>query len=100
MSCGTKEDMPVGTFYVQFGGSLAVYQLPEGPIAMQFTCNGLTPVSDGMGGTFLNGTVEITITEATGTFRSFQGGHNHIVGRLHHLSDGIFAEYCISFITR
>ena len=98
--CGTNEDTPIGNFYVQFGGSLAAYQLPEGAIAMQFTCNGLTPVSDGMGGTFLNGTLELTILEATGIFRSFQGGHNHMVDRLHHRSDGSFDEYCFCFISR
>jgi hypothetical protein len=100
IQCGTNEDTAIGNFYVQFDGSLAVYQLPGGALAMQFTCDGLTPVSDGMGGTFLNGTLELTILEATGIFRSFQGGHNHMVDSLHHRSDGSFDEYCFCFISR
>jgi len=98
--CGTNEDTAVGTFYVQFSGSLAVYQLAGGAIAMQFSCLGLTPVPDGLGGNFLNGTIELTILQATGIYRSFQGGHNHMVDRLHQRVDGTFDEYCFCFISR
>ncbi len=48
----------------------------------------------------MNGTFELTILEATGSFRSFEGGHNHMVDRLHRLANGTFDEYCFCFITR
>ena len=100
--CGTNEDTPIGNFYVQFSGSLCAYQLPEGAIAMQFaSCWNFEPgVPDGLGGFYLNGTFELTILEATGIFRSFEGGHNHMVDRLHQLANGTFDEYCFCFITR
>ena len=63
-------------------------------------CGVLTPSSDGLGGFFLNGTLELTILEATGIFRSFKHGHNHMVDRLHQLADGSFDEYCFCFISR
>jgi hypothetical protein len=100
--CGANENTAIGNFYVQFGGSLCAYQLPGGAIAMQFipNCGGFTPSPDGLGGNFLNGTFELTIPEATGIFRSFEGGHNHMVDRLHQLANGTFDEYCFCFITR
>jgi hypothetical protein len=103
--CGANENMAVGNFYVQFGPpGFAVYQLPGGSIAMQFIpdCGGFTPSPDGLGGFFLNGTFELTIPQATGIFRSFEGGHNHMVDRLHQLDPKgtKFDEYCFCFITR
>ena len=102
--CNANENTAVGNFYVQFSPTgLAVYQLPGGAIAMQFipNCGGLTPSPDGLNGSFLNGTLELTILEATGIYRSFEGGHNHMVDRLHQLSPtGPFDEYCFCFITR
>jgi hypothetical protein len=105
ISCKANENTPIGKFYVQFAApGFAVYQLPGGAIAMQFipNCGGFTtpPPSDGLGGFFLNGTFELTILEATGIFRSFKHGHNHMVDRLHQLADGSFDEYCFCFITR
>ena len=102
--CDANENTPIGTFYVQFAGDLAVYQLPGGAIAMQFipNCGGLTPSPDGLGGVFLNGTLELRILEATGIFGSFEHGHNHMVDRLHQLDAAgtQFDEYCFCFITR
>jgi len=102
--CNANEDTAIGKFYVQFAGSLCAYQLPGGAIAMQFTpkCGGFKPdVPDGLGGAYMNGTFELTILQATGIFRSFEGGHNHMVDRLHRLADkGGFDEYCFCFITR
>ena len=99
--CNANENTAIGKFYVQFPpGNLAAYQLPGGAIAMQFSCLGLTPVPDGLGGNFLNGTIELTILQATGFYRSFQGGHNHMVDRLHQRVDGTFDEYCFCFISR
>jgi hypothetical protein len=102
--CGTNEDTAIGNFYVQFNGSLCAYEVPGGAIAMRFTnnCGGFTTrVSDGLGGQYANGTFELTILEATGIYRSFEGGHNHMVDRLHFLANnGGADEYCFCFISR
>jgi len=42
----------------------------------------------------LEGTVELTISEATGVYGRFQAGHNHMVDRLHQLASGSFNEFC------
>src|SRR5215469_958474 len=85
----------IGTFYVQFTGSLCAYDLPGGSIAMQFLAapagapagfSGFVPFPDGQGGTYLEGTFELVILEATGIYRAFQGGHNHMVDKLHQLA--------------
>ena len=109
--CGAREDTAIGDFYVQFVGNLCAYHVPGGALAMQFICNPLGPggtftsaVPDqmGLGGSYLDGTFELTILEATGIYRSFQGGHNHMVDRLHQL-DALgtsFNEYCVCIISR
>ena len=90
----------IGRFYVQFGGGgHCAYDLPGGAIAMRFTGGGFTPHDDGQGGQFLEGTFELTIIEATGVYRAFQGGHNHMVDRLHHLANGQFDEFCFCNIS-
>lgn len=91
---------PIGNFYVQFAGSLAAYDLPGGALTMQFTEINLKPVPDGQGGAYLIGTAELDITEATGIYQSFAGGHNTMVDILHQLADGSFVEHCICIISR
>ena len=70
---------------------------------MQFTGSQTEFVPDGQGGRFLQGTFELTILEATGTYRPFVGGHNHMVDNLHFLppgdGSGGFDEYCFCFIS-
>jgi hypothetical protein len=91
----------IGDFYVQFTGSLCAYDLPGGAIAMEFTPNSNTIfVDDGSGGSFLQGSFELTIPQANGAFRSFVGGHNRMVDNLHFLASGDVDEYCFCFITR
>jgi hypothetical protein len=91
----------IGDFYVQFTGMLCAYDLPGGAIAMEFTPNtNLISVPDGCGGTFLQGTFELTIPEASGAFRSFAGGHNLMVDSLRFLLSGDVDEYCFCFIYR
>jgi len=91
----------VGDFYVQFSGDLCAYHVPGGSFAMRFTGGGFTEFEpDGLGGTFLIGTFELTILEATGIYKSFVGGHNHMVDKLHQLANGSFDEYCFCFISR
>jgi hypothetical protein len=99
----TNVDHAVGDFYVQFSGDspLCAYHVPGGSFSMRFTGGGFTQFEpDGLGGTFLIGTFELTILEATGIYQSFVGGHNHMVDKLHQLANGSFDEYCFCFISR
>jgi hypothetical protein len=103
------QDRPIGNFYVQFNGNLCAYDLPDGALAMSFNnppagappgFNGFVPFPDGKGGNFLEGTFELMILEATGIYRHFQGGHNHMVDRLHQLANGSFNEFCFCNISQ
>ena len=104
-----EQGTPIGTFYVQFAGNMCAYDLPGGSIAMTFLppppgappgFNGFVPFPDGSGGNYLTGTFELTIVQATGVYRSFQGGHNHMVDRLHQMSNGSFNEHCFCNISQ
>jgi hypothetical protein len=104
------QDKAIGTFYVQFNGNLCAYDLPGGALAMSFNnvppgappgFNGFVPFPDGKGGTYLEGTFELAILQATGIYRAFQGGHNHMVDRLHQLANGTsFDEFCFCNISQ
>ena len=100
----TNEKKAVGNFYVQFAGDLCAYHVPGGSFAMRFTGSDFIFVSDGAGGQFLEGTFELTVLEATGVYRPFVGGHNHMVDKLHFLAPGDGSggaeEYCFCFISR
>jgi hypothetical protein len=89
----------IGNFYVQFAGIHVAYDLPGGALTMVFTGNNLTPVPDGQGGTYIIGTIQLDITEATGIYGSFLGGHNNMVDPLHQLPDGTFVEHCFCIIS-
>jgi hypothetical protein len=93
-------EKPIGTFYVQFGGMFAAYDLPRGALTMVFTGSDVMPIPDEQGGTFFIGTYQLDITEATGIYQSFLGGHNKMVDILHQLADGTFVEHCNCIITR
>ena len=99
-----NEKKAVGSFYVQFTGDLCAYHLPGGSFAMRFTDSDFIFVPDGVGGQYLEGTFELTLLEATGIYRSFVGGHNHMVDKLHFLAPGDGSggvdEYCFCFISR
>ena len=91
----------IGDFYVQFNGTLCAYDIPGGAVAMEFTPQSNTvSVPDGSGGSYLQGTFELKIPEATRRYRSFVGGHNHMVDNLHFLASGDVDEYCFCFIAR
>ena len=94
----------VGDFYVQIGGELCAYHIPGGSFAMRFTGSDFVFVPDGVGGQYLEGTFELTILEATGIYRSFVGGHNHMVDKLHFLAPGDGSggvdEFCVCNISR
>jgi len=95
-----KQQKAIGTFYGQFDGMSVAYDLPGGAIAMVFTAIDLKPVPDGQGGTYFIGTGDLDITEATGVYQSFVGGHNKMVDILHQLADGTYVEHCICIISR
>jgi hypothetical protein len=91
----------IGNFYVSIGNGLPVaYDLPGGALTMVFTTDNLQRVPDGHGGIFIVGTFELDITEATGVYQSFVGGHNKMVDILHRLADGTFVEHCNCIISR
>ena len=91
----------IGHFYVAPGmGKPVAYDLPGGVLTMVFTGNNLSSVPDGQGGTFLVGTFDLNITEATGIYESFVGGHNRMVDILHRLADGTLVEHCYCVISR
>ena len=98
------EKVALGDFYVQFAGDLCAYDIPGGTFSMRFTGMDFVFVNDGSGGRFLEGTFELTVLEATGRFRSFVGGHNHMVDKLHFIGSengsGGIDEYCFCFISR
>ena len=95
----TNPNKAVGTFYVQSEGDLCAYHIPGGSFAMRFTDQDFVFVDDGAGGQFLEGTFELTIIEATGIYRPFVGGHNHMVDKLHFLASGDVDEYCFCYIS-
>jgi hypothetical protein len=97
-----SQNKAIGTFYVQFEGDPqhCAYHVPGGSFAMQFTGSDFVFVDDGADGQFLEGTFELTIVEATGIYRPFVGGHNHMVDKLHFVANGDVVEYCFCFISR
>jgi hypothetical protein len=107
----TDQDKSIGSFYVQSApGNLCAYDLPGGALVMRFDSppagappgfNAFVPFPDGAGGNYLEGTFELVILEATGRYRDFQDGHNHMVDRLHQLADGTsFDEFCFCIISQ
>jgi len=90
----------IGNFYVSIGSEKPVaYDLPGGALAMVFTGQNVQGIPDGSGGTFIVGTFDLTITEATGIYGAFLNGHNKMVDILHRLSDGTFVEHCYCIIS-
>lgn len=96
-----QTEKAIGNFYVSPSKGSAVYDLPGGAMAMRFTGSNVQVVPDGQGGEFMVGTFELTITEATGIYQSFVGGHNQMVDILHTLSDlTTLVEHCYCNISR
>ena len=96
-----ESETAIGNFYVSIGSGLPVaYDLPRGALTMVFTTNNVQRVPDGQGGTFIVGTFDLDITEATGIYKPFLPGHNKMVDVLHRLADGTFVEHCYCIISR
>ena len=91
----------IGNFYVSIGsGKPVAYDLPGGAMAMVFTGQNVQRIPDGSGGTFIVGTFDLDITEATGIYESFVGGHNKMVDILHRVDADTFVEHCYCIISR
>jgi hypothetical protein len=100
----TNLNKAIGDFYVQSDpGVLCAYHIPGGSFAMQFTGGDFVFEDDGAGGRFLVGTFELDVIEGTGIYKSFVGGHNHMVDRLHFLAPGDGSggidEFCFCFVS-
>ena len=100
---------PIGYFYAQLaafeaGAPLSqlgiAYELPGGAISQQFLSGGFVPFPDGSGGTYLEGSFDLTILDANGIYKDFKGGHNNMVDRLHQLADGNLDEFCFCHISQ
>jgi hypothetical protein len=91
----------IGDFYVAIGGMKPVgYDLPRGALSMVFTNDNVQRIPDGKGGTYIVGTFDLDIVEATGVYQPFVGGHNKMVDILHRLATGRFVEHCVCLISR
>jgi hypothetical protein len=101
---GSKDALTaVGNFYVQFNADhLCAYDLHGGALSMQFIAGAENTATDpdGQGGSILQGTWELNVLDATGIFRHFKGGHNHMLDNLHFLASGHVDEYCVCFVRR
>ena len=93
-------DEAVGTFYVLGGEGLCAYDLLKGALTAKFGPMDGVDIPDGEGGTYFIGTVELDILEATGIYRSFVGGHIHMVDVLHRTAAGPIVEHCFCHISR
>jgi hypothetical protein len=92
---------PIGRFYVQLISLRnCAYDLPGGTLAMVFTGNTLVSVPDTQGGAYQVGTIDLDITEATGVYQAFVGGHNRMVDIFRQLADGTLIEDCFCNISR
>jgi hypothetical protein len=84
-----EQGTAIGTFYISGASHRCAYDLPGGAMVMQFTGGSFAMIiPDGQGGQFDEGTFELTILEASGVYSAFNGGHNHMVDRLHQFVAG------------
>ena len=100
-------DEVAGTFYVLGGEGLCAYDLPKGALTAQFTVvdDVTTSYEESADCSWtLRGTFELDILEATGIYRSFAGGHIHMVDVLHRTGTAaagfVFVEHCFCYISR
>jgi len=96
------QEKSIGTFYVQFTGMFCAYDLPGGSITAMFTGTHdvTTAYEESPDGSWtLDGTFELEIMEATGSYLPFVGGHIHMVDILKfRASDGTQLEDCFCHI--
>ncbi|MEX2316504.1 MAG: hypothetical protein WD669_05085 [Pirellulales bacterium] len=88
-----------GSFYVNFDVTLCAYELPGGAFAAVFDEFVYEIVEIG-GELYQVGTAELTISEANGSYRSFEGGTIHMEFITRMIDEVTFDEFCICFIRR
>ena len=95
-------DEVVGNFYAFGGHGIVTYDLRKGGLRAKFIpeLEDTVVSSDGHDGIYIIGTYELDILEATGIYRSFAGGHIHMVDVLQLTFDGFFVEHCFCYISR
>jgi len=95
-------DKVVGNFYAFGGDGIVTYDLRKGALRAKFIpeLEDTEVISDGAGGIYINGTYELDILEAAGIYRSFAGGHIHMVDVLQLTAAGLFVEHCFCYISR
>jgi hypothetical protein len=95
-------DEVVGKFYALGGEGIVTYDLRKGALTAKFIpeLEDTEVIPDGAGGIYINGTYELDILEAAGIYRSFAGGHIHMVDVLQLTADGFFVEHCFCYISR
>lgn len=95
------EDQPIGNFYALGGeNDMVAYDLVKGALTARFIGQDTEVTPDGSGGIFIIGTYELDILEATGIYRSFAGGHIHMVDVLQVTAGGLLVEHCFCFVSR
>ena len=98
-------DEAVGTFYALGGEGFFAYDLGKGALTamMIMGASVVERIPDAVGNGFtLAGTYELDILEATGIYRSFAGGHIHMVDVLH-ITPGtpiVRVEHCFCYISK
>jgi hypothetical protein len=88
-----------GNFYVNFDVTLCAYELPGGAFAAVFDEFVFEIVEIG-GQMYQLGTAELTISEANGIYRSFEGGSIHMEFLTRMIDEVTFDEFCICIIRR
>ena len=97
-------DKAVGAFYAFGSPGVVAYDLRKGALTAQFVGQNTVVIPDGAGGIYINGTYELNIMEANGIYRSFAGGHIHMVDVLHRTGTAatgfVFVEHCFCYISK
>lgn len=100
-------DEAVGTFYAVGGEGYFAYDLGKGALTammiMDTSVVEVIPDPDVPGARWIIGTYELDILEATGIYRSFAGGHIHMVDVLYVIGTGVNTvrvEHCFCYISK
>jgi hypothetical protein len=93
-------DEVVGTAYALGGEGFIAYNLRKGALTAKFVEQDTVTTVGEDGSMIMTGTWELDILEATGIYRSFVGGHIHMVDVLKFNADRTILEHCFCHISR
>lgn len=96
----SPSDEVVGTAYALGGEPFIAYNLGKGALTAEFVEQNTVKTIGEDGSMTMTGTWELDILEATGIYRSFAGGHIHMVDVLKFNADGTILEHCFCHISR